>query len=298
MIYDIRLQIGCAYPSAVADARHLLYVRPRNDSGQRVLTSTVVVSPDPDEHHHEHDFFGNPVEDVAFRRPHGELAVDMRARVRVDRAPVNLTATPTADAIADAAITWRGSDALSPIHFLGRSRRIVPATDITAYAASSLDESPQAGPGVLALARRIQDDFAYEPGATDVRTGIAEAFARRRGVCQDFAHVMVAGLRGAGIPAAYVSGFLRTEPPPGQPRLEGADSMHAWAAAWLGPDAGWVGFDPTNGVAVERGHIIVAMGRDYDDVAPVAGVVVTAGHQQTSHAVDVVPLDDATAASV
>jgi transglutaminase-like putative cysteine protease len=185
MIYDIRLQIGCAYPSAVADARHLLYVRPRDDSGQRVHTSTVVVSPDPDEHHHEHDFFGNPVEDVAFRRPHGALAVEMRARVRVDRIPVDLAATPTADAIADAAITWRSSDALSPIHFLGRSRRIVPASDITAYAAASLHKTPQAGPAVLALARRIQDEFAYEPGATDVRTGVAEAFARRRGVCQD-----------------------------------------------------------------------------------------------------------------
>ncbi|MEF2551511.1 transglutaminase family protein [Aurantimonas sp. A2-1-M11] len=294
MIYDIRLTIACNYPAAVADARHLLCVRPRGDCGQHVLSSHVDVSPHPDEQHGERDFFGNFVEDVTVRRPHRDLDVEMRARVRVDRAPADLVATPTLVEIADAAITWREAHGLSPIHFLGRSRRIVPVPAVTTYAEEPLSAVPEAGTAVLDLARRIHADFAYEPGATDVRTGVAEAFARRRGVCQDFAHVMVAGLRGVGIPAAYVSGFLRTDPPPGKPRLEGADSMHAWAAAWLGPEVGWIGFDPTNGVVAGRDHIIVAMGRDYADVAPVAGVVVTAGHQRTSHAVDVVPLDDDT----
>ena len=112
----------------------------------------------------------------------------------------------------------------------------------------------------MALTRRIKADFAYEPGATEVGTSVAEAFQKRHGVCQDFAHVMIAGLRGNGIPAAYVSGFLRTLPPPGKPRLQGADAMHAWVTVWLGRETGWVGFDPTNAVLAGTDHIVLAIG--------------------------------------
>ena len=141
-----------------------------------------------------------------------------------------------------------------------------------------------------AVGLALHRDMRFDPDATTVDTPPAEAFARRHGVCQDFAQVMIACLRGVGIPAGYVSGFLRTNPPPGQPRLEGADAMHAWVRAWCGWQAGWVEFDPTNAIPAGTDHIVVARGRDYGDVAPVKGILRIAGEQTSEHAVDVVPV--------
>ena len=123
----------------------------------------------------------------------------------------------------------------------------------------------------LDLACRIREGFAYEPGATEVSTPLAAVLEQRSGVCQDFAHAMIAGLRGLGVPAAYVSGYLRTVAPPGGERLTGADATHAWVAVWAGPDAGWFGVDPTNGVVAGVDHVELALGRDYSDVAPLSG---------------------------
>mgnify|MGYP001350172126 CR=1 FL=1 len=142
----------------------------------------------------------------------------------------------------------------------------------------------------LDLTKRIKRDFAYDPTATDVTTRPIVSFEKKAGVCQDFAHVMISGLRTIGLPAAYVSGFLRTEPPPGQPRLEGADATHAWVALWCGREAGWIGLDPTNGVAAGEDHVVLAIGRDYADAAPADGVIVTSGDHTLDVAVDVVPL--------
>ena len=139
----------------------------------------------------------------------------------------------------------------------------------------------------LALALRIRAEFAYDPGATDASTPVADAFAARHGVCQDFAHVMVVALRLAGLPAAYVSGYLRTLPPPGKPRLVGADATHAWVNLWCGDDLGWVGFDPTNGCIASENHIFTAMGRDYGDVALIGGVLVGGAGQTMTVSVDV-----------
>jgi len=130
-----------------------------------------------------------------------------------------------------------------------------------------------------------------------ISTPLAEVFDKRRGVCQDFAHVMIAGLRGLGLPAAYVSGYLRTMPPPGQPRLQGADATHAWAAVWSGEALGWIGFDPTNDLLVANNHVVLAMGRDFSDVSPVDGVIVGSRRQRLGVAVDVIPVDPAQAAS-
>ena len=130
----------------------------------------------------------------------------------------------------------------------------------------------------------------FDPKATTVDTPATEAFAKRHGVCQDFSHIMIACLRGIGIPAGYVSGFLRTLPPPGKPRLEGADAMHAWVRAWCGPEAGWIEFDPTNDKLAGEDHIVVAYGRDYSDVSPIKGTMRISGGQKSKQAVDVIPL--------
>jgi transglutaminase-like putative cysteine protease len=162
---------------------------------------------------------------------------------------------------------------------------------MTLYARDAIVPGMTTLDAVRALGLALHRDMKFDPDATTVDTPPAEAFARRHGVCQDFAQVMIACLRGAGIPAGYVSGFLRTNPPPGKARLEGADAMHAWVRAWCGGQTGWVEFDPTNAIAAGTDHIVVARGRDYGDVAPVKGVLRIAGEQTTEHAVDVIPVD-------
>jgi transglutaminase-like putative cysteine protease len=145
------------------------------------------------------------------------------------------------------------------------------------------------------LMKRINADFVYEPGATDASTTPPMSFALRRGVCQDFSHVMISGMRSLGLPSAYVSGYLRTVPKEGRARLEGADAMHAWVMAWCGADAGWCGLDPTNAILVGDDHVTLAIGRDYSDIAPIAGVVFSSGEQHLEVAVDVIPVSAAPA---
>ena len=140
------------------------------------------------------------------------------------------------------------------------------------------------------LSARIKADFAYDSAATEATTSPVEAFARKRGVCQDFAHVMIAGLRGLGLAALYVSGYIRTIPPPGKARLAGADASHAWVAVWCGPGFGWLGLDPTNAIAAGDDHIVVARGRDYSDVPPVEGLILSSGDHDLEVEVDVVPV--------
>ena len=164
---------------------------------------------------------------------------------------------------------------------------------MTAYAREQVAPGMTAADAVEAIGLALHRDMSFDPDATTVDTPPSEAFARRHGVCQDFAQVMIASLRGIGIPAGYVSGFLRTNPPPGQPRLEGADAMHAWVRAWSGGQTGWIEYDPTNAMPAGTDHILVARGRDYGDVAPVKGMLRIAGDQKTEHAVDVIPEPDA-----
>ena len=163
---------------------------------------------------------------------------------------------------------------------------IVPA--ITAFARQSFPPGRPIVEAAAELMTRMRDEFTYDPEATTVSTPAAEAFEARHGVCQDFAHIMIAGLRGLGLPASYVSGYLRTVPPPGQPRLAGADATHAWVGLWCG-ERGWIGFDPTNAVFAEDDHIVLAIGRDYSDVAPIDGIILAPGVQTLKVEVDVIP---------
>ncbi|MGA0534004.1 transglutaminase family protein [Hansschlegelia sp. KR7-227] len=292
MIYDIVLTIACEYGDEVKDARHILRVRPRAEEGQRVVSAQLSVDPDPDEMSRERDFFGNALDHILVLPPHGALSATMRARVAVARTPIDLAATARVRDVVEAARIARDPSPEGPMHFLGGSRITRLSPPLTAYAAESVDVSAPIGEAMLDLSRRIRAEFEYDPDATAVDTTVEEAFEGRAGVCQDFAHVMISALRGIGLPAAYVSGFLRTEPPPGKPRLEGSDAMHAWVNVWLGPAHGWRGFDPTNGMLALDDHVTAAIGRDYSDVAPIDGVLITAGPQEASHSVDVIPVED------
>ena len=148
----------------------------------------------------------------------------------------------------------------SPVGYVFASSLVPVLGPVTAYAAASFPQGQGILVGAVDLMHRIRREFKYDPKATVISTPLKEVFEKRHGVCQDFAHVMIAGLRGLGLPAAYVSGYLRTIPPPGKPRLQGADATHAWVSVWCGSEIGWIGFDPTNDILVENDHIVLAVG--------------------------------------
>lgn len=290
MNYSVKQVTTYSYASSVPFARHLLRLTPVSGPEQTVLSSSIAVDPQPRERHEAEDFFGNHVTQIAFEAPHETMTITCEAQIDVaGGVALDPAATPAWREIRDAATQVANLSSRSPVHYIYPSRLVPIDLTIRDYAAQSFVPGRPILEAGLALAVRIKADFAYDPTATDVTTPTAEAFSLKRGVCQDFAHVMIAGLRGLGLPAAYVSGYLRTQPPPGQPRLAGADATHAWVSLWCGAAVGWRGLDPTNGIAAGGDHLALAFGRDYADVSPVDGVIVAAGDHTLSVSVDVVP---------
>ncbi len=296
MIYDIRQTTTYSYASPVAYAHHVLRLMPINRARQRVHAAALEILPVPVERREGLDFFGNHLTWIGLDEPHDSLAIKVAARVAVE-ASVEPSAsdTPCWEAVREAVIMTDDIGPGSPAHFLFPSPLVSLDPGIAEYARESFIAERPVLDGAIDLMRRIKADFVYDTGATTVTTTPAASFALRRGVCQDFAHIMISGLRGIGLPAAYVSGYLRTVPREGQPRLEGADAMHAWVMVWCGAVAGWRGLDPTNALLVGEDHILLAIGRDYSDIAPVAGVVFASGGQRLATSVDVVPVSQAPA---
>lgn len=288
MLYQVRLSITYDYDSPAMGGRHLLRLLPADIPGvQTVRQSALAISPRPSERAEFTDFFGNAATAIALAADHSRIVFTGTAVVeRLAMGPGIDTSPPLAALAAElAASRDLGPD--SPLHFIADSPRIAAVDAITAYASR---QTGSVRAMVEGLGHALYRDMRFDARATTVDTSPAESFEARRGVCQDFAQIMIAGLRGLGIPAAYVSGFLRTTPPPGRPRLEGADAMHAWVRAWCGEAQGWVEFDPTNDCLIGTDHIVVAHGRDYGDVAPVSGILRGPGKQKTRHAVDVIPV--------
>ncbi len=297
MIYRLCQETLYSYAGPVPFSRHIARMLPTSRTGQRVVTATLAIDPAPSERRQSIDFFGNRVTHFALDRSHDRLTVRLDAEIAVARvAPPPAETTPAFELVRAAAAASTDLGPASPIHALFASPAIDLPPAITRYAAASFAADRPVLAGAAELMTRIRDDFAYEPGATDVTTRPAEAFAKKAGVCQDFAHVMIAGLRGLSLPARYVSGYLRTEPPPGCPRLEGADATHAWVEVWCGAAAGWIGLDPTNGIYAGDDHIVLAVGRDYTDVSPLDGVIFAYGDHTIEVRVDVIPLDGPAAA--
>jgi transglutaminase-like putative cysteine protease len=291
MRYDVRLRLHYDYEQPTA-GHHLVRVLPRALPGTQWLQqSQLLFEPHPEERQEFTDFFGNHVVSIALRTPHQALDVEMRASLVVERAQPQLDLSPDLAGLRAELVVLRSLAPDSPSHFLAPSLHIPLLGRISHYAAASLSAGASVLSAVQHLGRRLRNDFAYDPEATEVDTPVAKAFDMRRGVCQDFSHIMIAGLRGLGIPAGYVSGVLRTQPPPGEARLEGADATHAWVRVWCGQQMGWQEFDPTNAIAAGDGHITIGHGRDYGDVAPIVGVLKTSGAHEASQAVDVLALE-------
>lgn len=291
MIYDLRHVTTYRYSREVPFSRCIMRLLPHGGDGQAVHRASLAITPRPAERSDGSCFFGNRITAVMLAKPHWELKVELRARIEVRRPlPPHAGLTRGWEEIAALAQASRSLAPDSPAHHLYPSRLVPQVPAVIAYARESFGAKRPVLEAACELMARIRNDFSYDPAATEVTTPLAEAFARRHGVCQDFAHIMIAGLRGLGLPAAYVSGYIRTVVPPGEQRLEGADASHAWVALWCGPEIGWVGLDPTNNLIVADDHIVTALGRDYADVAPLEGVVMGPGSQTIEVAVDVIPV--------
>lgn len=292
MHYAIRHVTRFDYANPVGFARCNLRLKPIAWPGQTLLDYRLDVEPGGHVSPARAEAGLAHVVRLVVDRPVRQLSIESVSRIDVDRlVPVPASDDPTLGEIARLARASRDLSPAGPASYLFPSPRIPLDTDIAHYCAKDLDPERGALEAGIALARRIQREFDFDPTATLVDTPPAAAFAKRGGVCQDFAQIMISGLRAAGLPAAYASGYIRTLPPPGQERLVGADATHAWVLLWSGPDKGWVGLDPTNGIWMAGDHIVMAVGRDYGDIAPIDGIVLGSGAQAMHVAVDVEPLD-------
>jgi transglutaminase-like putative cysteine protease len=236
------------------------------------------------------DYFGNKLTFFTLHEPHDCLIVEADSDLEVNAAPpADFSVSPPWETVRAAMTAGHTDETLSAWQFVFDSDRARSSPELAAYACESFPEGRPLLIAVLDLTRRIHQDFRFDKEATEVATPVSTFFEKRRGVCQDFAHLQIACMRSLGLPARYVSGYLRTMPPPGRPRLVGADASHAWCSAWC-PVLGWVDFDPTNNCIPSDGHITVAWGRDYGDVSPVYGVLLGGARHKLRVEVDVVPL--------
>ncbi|MBB4616479.1 transglutaminase family protein [Sphingomonas abaci] len=290
--YDIRHRTRFDYGAQVKFARCNLRLKPIDWPGQTLESYGLSAEPTGRLSAARAEAGLANVTRLVVDRPVRTLTIESVARVTVDRlVPVPAADDPTLAEIAALARTSRDLSAAGPAAYLYPSPLIPLDRDIAAWCAPDLDPDRGSLEAGIALALRIQREFQFDATATLVDTPPAQAFRQRRGVCQDFAQIMIAGLRGAGLPAAYASGYIRTIPPPGQARLVGADATHAWVLLWCGPTRGWVGLDPTNGIWMASDHIVMAVGRDYAEIAPVDGVVLGSGAQAMDVSVDVAPVE-------
>lgn len=291
MRYEVRHETRFTYAQPVRFARCNLRLKPIIWSGQTLIDHTLSVEPGGHFSIARADASLANVTRLVISEAVNELSIVSTATLDVNRdIPMPSPSDPDLGTVADLARANRSVLAVSPTNYLFPSPMIALDPGIADWCAQSLHPSRNALEAAIELARRIQDEFAFDPDATKTETTPAEAFAQRGGVCQDFAQIMISGLRSAGLPAAYVSGYIRTIPPPGAERLVGADATHAWVLLWCGPDRGWIGVDPTNGIWMAGDHIVTAIGRDYSEVAPIDGIFLGSGAQTMTVSVDVAPI--------
>lgn len=291
MRYDVRHRTTYRYSQPVSISHHVLRLAPRRCDHQVLHASAIEVSPQPAVRSDSLDYFGNPVTYLTIQEQHEQLVIEARARIDVAAPPPREPSQTTPwDRIFGQLERIQSPDGIATLQFAFDSPYTRTTTDLTAYARDSFTPGRPVLEAARDLTRRIHTDFRYDGTATDVSTPVDEVFRLRRGVCQDFAHLELACLRALALPARYVSGYLLTRPPPGQPKLVGSDASHAWISVWC-PEAGWVDLDPTNDALVRDEHVTLAWGRDYGDISPINGVIFGGGDHGIDVAVDVTPAD-------
>ena len=262
MIYRVIHRTTYDYEDPVSVSHHLVRLTPRNIPGQVCRETGISIAPSPDVTTTHDDYFGNVETFFTLQEPHERLIVEARSILEL-LAPErpDFSSSPAWETVVQSLASDHSENGLDAYQFVFSGD----------------------------LMRQIHRDFRFDKKATEVSTPVEAFFQERRGVCQDFAHLQIACLRSLGLPARYISGYLRTIPLPGVPRLVGADASHAWCSAWC-PGAGWVDFDPTNDCVPEDGHITVAWGRDYSDVSPIHGVLLGGAKHTLDVGVDVTPI--------
>ena len=291
MIYRIVHRTTYKYKYPVSFGNHVACLKPRSLSHHKVAGSELRIQPPPATRTERVDYFGNLLCFFTIQEPHKELVVEALSEVIMEE---NATPWPQQSLPWEEAARLLPNDhspsGLEAYQFGFESARIRMRPEFASYALQSFTPGRPMPSALLDLTARIHNDFRFDSKVTNVRTPTEEVFRKRRGVCQDFAHIQIACLRSLNLAARYVSGYLRTYPPPGRPRLVGADASHAWVSAYC-PGFGWLDLDPTNNVVPSNGHVTLAWGRDYGDVSPLRGLILVGGPHRLKVAVDMEPLD-------
>ncbi|MDJ0979682.1 MAG: transglutaminase family protein [Erythrobacter sp.] len=286
MRYAVRHVSELAYASPVSRARFNLRLSPRLRRGQTLESESLRLTPAPATREIQRGPYWVTTTQVRFEAPLKTLEVTSEFTIELAPSPLPQSGSSLAQLRAQVLAAADLSD-LAPVPYLFASRIATMDPAITAWAAPYLACETEIIAAATSLMNALYTEFTYSPGKTSSSTPPELAFKARHGVCQDFTHVMIMALRAHGVPAAYVSGYLLTRPPPGKAKLVGADAMHAWVDVWCGRDLGWVGFDPTNNRLVGEDHIAIAMGRDYADISPIDGTFIGGAPQTMKSAVDV-----------
>jgi len=290
MRYRVRHTTSYAYGTPVELAAHMVHLRPRPRPWQTVLSERITTDPAPARRRDGLDHFGNYVTWLFMDLPHADFEVTSDSVVDVDcPAPPVSGDTPAWEDVVQAAHTPEGWQAAE--YRFGTAMAPIDA-EAKAYVGTSFTPGRPVLEALLELNNRFFTEFRFRAGVTSIATPVTQIMQQREGVCQDFSHAVISGLRGIGLPARYTSGYIRTRPPPGQVKRQGADQSHAWVGCWLGHEHGWVDIDPTNGIVVKDEHVVLGWGRDFSDVSPVRGVILGGGDHVVHVGVDLEPLDD------
>ncbi len=293
MRYKVTHRTTSTYEGPVTVGHYVARLTPRTLPFHHCPWHELVIRPQPVIQVQRSDAFGNLTSYFEIEGSHLELEVTSRCLIEVTPAPAgDPAASPAWETVREAARSERFGPASLAGEFLFASALIPLSPDYAAYALPSFPPGKPVLAGLIDLTERMFRDFKFDPAATDVATPVSKVFQLRRGVCQDFAQVMIACVRSLGLPARYVSGYLETLPPPGKPKLVGADASHAWVSVYCGEEFGWVDADPTNGILPTTRHLTLAWGRDFRDVSPLRGVTLGAGEHRLAVAVDVTPDSD------
>jgi len=291
MKYRIIHTTAYEYTDNAEACQNLVHLQLRDLLTQRCHQTQLSIDPTPDRIHEYHDYFGNHVHSFSVYEAHRQLSIRAESVVTYTAAEVTpLEATPQWNAVRDMLQNDRSPDVVNVLEFRFDSPYVRSSTSLRDFAHEHFPEGRPLGEAGLSLTKASQHDFEYDPKATTLDTQLEDVLEKRRGVCQDFAHLLIGSLRSLGLSCRYVSGYVRTDPQPGRPRLIGADASHAWVGVFC-PGSGWLDFDPTNGCRPSDRHITIGWGRDFHDVSPVKGVVLGGGESSLKVAVDVVPVE-------